>query len=181
MDAVSERELTLLAGLLGQPGPDSLEAVDEMAAGLPWLQAACPQLRTTPLEEWQAEHTRLFVNGIPKTICPPFESYWRHGSLGGSCVQAIAGLYRRAGVEADPDIAPDFLGSLLDLAVHLRLQHGRLADVEQELWQEHLLVWVPQFAARLRDSSSLILYGSLGARFLDLSGEGRVNNRSGTW
>ncbi|MBF0136400.1 MAG: molecular chaperone TorD family protein [Magnetococcus sp. DMHC-1] len=165
-----EHELTVLAGLLGQPEPESLAAVEEMASEFPWLQSALPELRQTPLTEWQAEHTRLFVNGIPRTLCPPFESYWRQGSMGGEFVPVIAGLFQRAGVEANPEIPPDYLGSMLDLVVHLRQQPAEHADLLRELWEDHLAVWVPQFAARLVSSTSLALYGMLGSRLRDLFG-----------
>ncbi|MBF0175254.1 MAG: molecular chaperone TorD family protein [Magnetococcales bacterium] len=170
MTITLEHELTLLAGLLGQPEPGSLAAVEEMAIELPGLQAVCPELRGISLESWQAEHTRLFVNGFPTTPCPPFESFWRHGVLGGDCVQAIAGLYQRAGVAADPDISPDFLGSMLDLAAHLAAQRVAQADLRWELWEEHLAIWVPRFATRLKESAGLALYGFLGSRLLDLFG-----------
>ncbi|MBF0425390.1 MAG: molecular chaperone TorD family protein [Magnetococcales bacterium] len=172
MNAVSADVLILLAGLLGQPGPEALAAIEEMAVPHPWLRALAPGLQATSLAEWQAEHTRLFVSGVPKTIAPPFASYWRHGFLGGDCVREIAGLYARAGVVADPGVTPDYLGSLLELAAYLQSRPDAVAvGLLEVLWGEHLAPWVPRFAAALQVGSSMPLYRALAGQLAGLFGE----------
>ena len=101
-------ELRVLSMLLGAPDGDAREAVADLARQFPWLDAATAQLRKLPLEEWQAEHTRLFVNGFPSTPCPPFESAYRDGHLFGARVDELEG--KLAGAER----AIEALGKRLD-------------------------------------------------------------------
>ena len=68
----SAQVLRLSALLLGLPDEHSLATLRELAAEHDWLQAAAVELEEISLQEWQAEHTRLFINGYPKTPCAPF-------------------------------------------------------------------------------------------------------------
>ena len=67
----TSQELRMLAALLAHPESDALEALKDMLPAAPWLAEAIAELARIPLEHWQAEHTRLFVSGYPKTACPP--------------------------------------------------------------------------------------------------------------
>ena len=71
---VSAQTLRLYSGLLASPGSGSLEVLRELAGEHEWLRQPLAELENLPLGEWQAEHTRLFISGHPKTVCPPFES-----------------------------------------------------------------------------------------------------------
>lgn len=156
--------LRLLAGLLASPGAESLAVLRELAPDHAWLAAPLAELESLPLDEWQAEHTRLFVSGHPKTTCPPFESVFLGGAMFGEACDRLGDLYRRAGLEAE-GAPPDYLGTLLECAAWLTEQpcaHG--AELFDELWREHLAAWVPRFAATLAEESRLGLYRSLGAQ-----------------
>lgn len=163
--------LRLLAGLLASPGDESKDAVRELADEYAWLAAPLAELDTLPLDEWQAEHTRLFVSGHPKTACPPFESAVTGGSLFSASCDQLADLYRRAGLEAT-GLPPDYLGTQLECAAVLmerNCEHSRA--LLGELWQGHLAAWVPRFNATLQSESRLLLYrqlaGQLGRMFDD--------------
>jgi TorA maturation chaperone TorD len=161
-ESAAPQTLRLLAVLLASPGGDSLEVLRELAPANAWLSAPLAELDSLPLEEWQAEHTRLFVSGHPKTACLPFESVFLGGAMFGEASQRIGDLYRRAGLEAE-GAPPDYLGTMLECAAWLAEQpcaHG--GTLLDELWREHLSAWVPRFAATLAKESRLGLYSGLG-------------------
>lgn len=173
--------LRLLGALLAAPVAESRELLEDFSAHHGWLAAPLEELAVTSLEEWQAEHTRLFVNGHPRTVCPPFQSAWLDGMMPGPATAAVAGLYRRLGLEED-GISPDFLGTMLECAAHLeeslgepvqgeQVQAVQVQAVKDALWQEHLGRWLPQFTQALRDESRLALYRVLGGQLAAVCGE----------
>ena len=153
--------LRILAWLLGMPGQESLLAIVDLAQTYPWLQEATEQLRMISLANWQAEHTRLFISGYPKTVCPPFESAYRHGRMDGPARTELEHLYRQVGLV--PIEAPaDYLGTLLECAAYLSDQTPTHQTVMSTLWEEHLQIWLPRFCRDLIQHSRLTLYRALG-------------------
>lgn len=155
-------ELYLLAMLLAQPADDALEALKDLLPQAPWLSEAVAELERLPLERWQGEHTRLFVNGYPKTPCPPFESAYRQGHMGGTAAGDLEALYLRVGL-ASTGAPADFLGTLLECAAMLA-ERGDSDSKLCELWDEHLVRWAPRFADDLEAHGRLKLYRSVGIR-----------------
>lgn len=163
-DGAASQGLRLLAGLLASPGGDSLEVLRELAPANAWLGAPLAELEGLALDEWQAEHTRLFVSGHPKTACPPFESAFLSGAMFGTACEQLGDLYRRAGLEAE-GAPPDYLGTMLECAAWLTEQPcAHDEELRDELWQQHLAAWVPRFAATLTEESRLGLYRALGTQ-----------------
>jgi TorA maturation chaperone TorD len=152
--------LRLAAGLLAAPGDESLPTLSDLAGGRPWLHEAWRELAALPLDAWRAEHGRLFINGFPRTPCLPFESAQVDGMMPGPSTTAVAALYGELGLAAD-DIAPDYLGAMLECAAYLT-ESTEKQTAEQVLWREHLLRWLPRYAATLQEESYLILYRGLG-------------------
>ena len=160
-DKISDpNELRILAFLLAQPESDALDALRDMQLSAPWLEQSIAELERIPLEHWQAEHTQLFVNGWPKTPCPPFQSAYRQGQMGGTAVADLEDLYRRAGLQAS-EAPADYLGTMLECAAWL-VQQENGTTLLQELEEEHLNRWVPRFARDLHENASLRLYRDLG-------------------
>lgn len=165
----SPEKLRLLSGLLAIPGDESLEVLREMAAGHDWLDQPVAELELMPLEEWQAEHTRLFISGHPRTPCMPFESAFLNGTMYGAACDHLGGLYRRAGLEAS-SLPPDYLGTQLECAAWLREQTcTHSGELLQELWQRHLSGWLPRFGSALQQESRLQLYRQYGRKLEELS------------
>jgi TorA maturation chaperone TorD len=156
-------ELELLAALLGTPGDESLEALQGVSTSEPWLQDAVAELAGIPLAEWQAEHTRLFVSGHPRTVCAPFASVWKEGKMQGQARDAALALYARGGFQPEAALPADFLGSELGLLAFL-LGQNPLDEALVMDTLEHLRGWVPRFAKALRQESRVALYGALGER-----------------
>ena len=170
---VDERveELQLLSALFAAPTAESLTLLREEAAPYYWLQPALDELTQWPLDHWQAEHTRLFINGYPDTPCIPFASHWRHGCMQGPVVDELADLFHRIGVASD-GMPNDYLGVLLEVAALLDGERPPGYEVLlQELWSMHLQPWLPRMAAALREHSRLQLYRTLGIRLQALCDE----------
>lgn len=161
----SPHQTRLYSLLLSSPQEDSLALLSELAQQEPWLEPALPQLQTTSLELWQAEHTRLFISGHPRTVCPPFESAYLEGRMYGTAVSELEDLYNRAGVDA-PTMPADFLPTMLECSAHLVEQNN--AELLQELWEKHLDRWLPHFAKDLLQYSDFVLYQLLGKALGDL-------------
>ncbi|MBF0124470.1 MAG: molecular chaperone TorD family protein [Magnetococcales bacterium] len=167
------RQLLLLAGLLAYPEEASYAVLVEVAAtDAPWLAAALPELQAIALDAWQGEHTRLFINGFPKTICPPFESVWRHGCMAGAAAEQLSILYQQAGLEWFGGSAPDYLGVILECVAYcLTTSDDSLQSVLEQLVTDHLRLWVPTFAATLSRETDLVLYRLLGEQLQKLFGD----------
>ena len=156
-------DLRILASLLDAPDMDAKEAVQELAAHYEWLKPAAEELEYLPLEEWQAEHTRLFVSGNPATPCPPFESAYLSGRMKGTQVGELKELYRRMGMM--PTGAPaDYLGTILECAAHLKSDPELAKVYWSELWNGHLRRWVPRFCRKLQMESHIELYRLVAKR-----------------
>lgn len=158
--------LRLLGTLLAMPEEGACEALREVVPQAPWLAGVLGELQSLPLERWQAEHTRLFISGYPKTLCPPFESAYRQGQMGGSVAGDLRRFYLRVGLQPDA-AAPDYLGTILDCAAYLAdtSRSGRepeAAALLHDLWDEHLSRWLPRFAQDLQLNARLSLYRQIG-------------------
>lgn len=167
----SPETLRLLSGLLASPGIESLSVLRELAGEHTWLGEPVAELAQTSLEEWQAEHARLFISGHPKTVCPPFESAFLSGAMFGAACDQLGDLYRRAGLQAE-GAPPDYLGTLLECAAFLQEQPcNHSSELLQELWREHLASWLPKIGPVLQQESQLRLYRQLGQQLAGLSDE----------
>lgn len=160
-------DLRLLGGLLATPGSDSLETVKALAAEHPWLSPAADELSSLPLDQWQGEHTQLFLSGYPKTPCPPFESVYRNKCMNGSACTEVEAFYQRAGLQIENEGVPaDYIGTELECAAWL-LDQG-----EQTLWdelrEEHLNRWAGKFAKDLQAAATLKLYRVVGEQLAEL-------------
>ncbi|MFO0754704.1 MAG: molecular chaperone TorD family protein [Thermodesulfovibrionales bacterium] len=106
----------------------------------------CNVLCTTPLEELQAEYTRLFINAYPSALCPPYESFYREGTVYGATSGDVEQVYLDNGLdyvfEGEP---PDFLSVELDF----------LAVTHDEAFLGRLKEWVFRFTAKVREHSGI--------------------------
>ena len=154
--------LQLAAILLGAPDEESLTTLDELALEHGWLRPAVDELRQIPLQRWQAEHTRLFINGYPKTPCGPFASIHRHGLMQGAVLDELTRFYADAGVEPDNQLPADYLGTILAFAALLLERGTSEAGAQlQQLRERHLISWLPQYCERLQQHPQLRLYRDL--------------------
>jgi len=158
--STNPHQLRILATLLAMPEADALDALRDMQPQVAWLASCLAELEQAPLEHWQAEHTRLFISAYPKTPCPPYESAYRQGTMGGTTAGDLTALYRRAGLQPSSGVPSDYLGTMLDCAAYLMEQGS--PDLLQELVDEHLRLWLPRFARDLQEHARLNFYRALG-------------------
>ena len=144
---------------------------ENMSQKLDRWASALDELKLEPLEEVQYEYTRLFVNGYPKTACPPYESVYREGTMLGESAMDVYLIYRDWGVEVSEDEAGDHLAVMLEFLYYLT-SALEIADDEEKLqavedaiegfWRDHLQPWLPNFAKDLKESSEMSFYSQLG-------------------
>ena len=135
-----------------------------------WL-ASLGDLKSEPLEEVQYEYTRLFVNGYPKTACPPYESVYREGTMLGESAMDVYLIYQDWGLEVSEEEAGDHLAVMLEFLYYLASLR-EVADDEEKLeaveeaiegfWKDHLQPWLPQFAGDLMENAEMPFYTRLG-------------------
>jgi nitrate reductase assembly molybdenum cofactor insertion protein NarJ len=103
-------------------------------------------LSDLPLEEAQAEYTRLFISGYPKLLCPPYESYYREGVVYGNSSIEVKEWYGKQGLdftcEGEP---PDLLSAELEF----------LAIRKDRAFLEKLREWIYAFTGRVKDNSKI--------------------------
>ena len=169
MNTTSPSSLRLLSWLMAVPDDQSLDALAGVADAEPWLRPAVEELAALPTGQWQAEHTRLFVSGHPRTACPPFESAYRQGCMDGAAADDLHHLYRSAGLQAD-GMPADYLGTILVFAACLGEDGAPdRRDMRASLWEEHVRSWVPRFADDLTATATLRLYQAVGRRLAELA------------
>lgn len=154
-----------LAELDAEPNTEASGAPDDVEAALARLQQS---LWTTPSEELQAEHLRLF-GGVREGYGPPppYESLHREGRLLGQSTEAVMAHYRGNGISLADEIAgpEDHLGielKFVALLCHEESRRWRDGDAasghavllaQRKFIEEHLRAWVPAYCHRLRDST----------------------------
>ncbi len=115
------------------------------------------------------EYIRLFASGVDRTLCPPIESFYRGGAEGGDSARVTADVQRHTlslGLSTTGAAeAPDHISSELEVMSALCAREatgwtgGVMADVEAAMRDQHrfllthLAVWLPSFAARVRDAT----------------------------
>jgi len=164
---VNAEKLQLFAMLLGTPKDGSLELLEALAAEYPWLHPSLSELDFVPLEQWQGEHTALFVNGFPHTVAPPFLTALRHGQMGGDIEEELRDLYYRYGLVTD-SMPADYLGTLFECASWLFQEEKRHPGGFDELWDNYLYPILPDFANRLINRDGLLLYTEMGRQLSHL-------------
>ncbi len=138
------RYFSLVFSYPTEEGLKELRAVSD-AADLPGPHSG-DALGAMPLEEVQAEYTRLFISSYPALLCPPYESYYREGIVYGNTAIEVRELYEKRGLkfsfEGEP---PDLLSAELDF----------LAITNDGSFLARMKEWVYGFTERVRENSAL--------------------------
>ena len=158
------KNLRLHGLMLCMPDTESLQLLQQLSAEHSWMQAGLDELVETPLEQWQGEYTRLFINGFPKTAAPPYESVYRHQVMFGPLLDELNALYQEAGLTIG-DMPADYLGTQLEFAAHLAdSKDPRSSEWQTRLWRDHLQLWLPRFVSDLCQHSRLLIYRLWGGQ-----------------
>ena len=160
----SANTLRMLRLMLCMPNEESLPLLETLSNDHPWMQAGLYELAETPLDAWQGEYARLFVNDFPNTPAPPYESAYRHQVMSGPVVDELIELYQNAGLSVS-QMRADYLGTQLEFAAYLaESDDPRAKRWLQQLWRDHLQQWLPRFVADLCQHSRLLIYRLWGGQ-----------------
>jgi TorA maturation chaperone TorD len=100
------------------------------------------------IEDLQIEYTRLFINGVPHVVAPPYGSVYLDKSLQGLHASKTLTYYREKGCAmAEGSDLPDHIVHELEFLSHLA-EDGDLAG-EKEFLQNYFLAWFPAFRNRV--------------------------------
>jgi TorA maturation chaperone TorD len=134
--------LDSLYGLL-----DVLQATPEKEA----IQTAIGN-DSDPIESLQIEYTRLFINGVPHVIAPPYGSVYLDKSLQGLHTEKTLRFYADHGYRLkDGADLPDHITYQLEFLSLLAQQNDQAA--ETEFLQTIFLPWFGKFYSRVKQDS----------------------------
>jgi len=162
------------SGLFNQPTPARLEMQRGLLAQLlsdaPWretLIALDSQLNYN--EDIETEYSRLFILAFPNVTVQPFGSYWleEEQRLMGKSSLEIQEMMASHGIEIaeNSGLLPDHIVSELEFMAYLVSQEDT-QQTQQQLLEQHLARWTPQFTAALRAAKPAPYY-RLAADFID--------------
>lgn len=129
--------------------------------------------------EMSREYTRLFINGFPKVVAPPYGSVYleKDGLVFGKTTSEVLRFYHGAGFTLKEEIGdlPDhiaheleFMGILTAREVEATgVEKVRLEETQMNFLSHYLLSWIPDFCERVREDSKSAFYQTLA----DLTGE----------
>ena len=126
---------------------ESLGADDE-------LEQVQKAFETDPdiLETLQIEHTRLFINGVPHVVAPPYGSVYVDKSLQGLHTAKTLNFYAECGysLKHGSDLPDHIIHQLEFLSL---LAENNDAEHESEFLQTIFLPWFSKFGARVKQES----------------------------
>jgi len=141
-----------------------LDVLSALLDDLGW-QDALEKIRSLPvdsagmLEIFQIEHTRLFINGVPAAVAPPYGSVHRRGEgmLNSRSTETTREFYRRHGYDlAEAQGLADYLPLELEFLA-LLLEEDRTAEAEEFL-RDIFRPWFGVFCDRVREGAQLPFY-----------------------
>lgn len=125
--------------------------------------------------EMTREYTRLFINGFPSVVAPPYGSVYleKEGLVFGKTTSDVLRFYHEAGFTLKEDISdlPDhvaheleFMGILTGQEAHtIGTERVKLEEVQIDFLSRFILPWVPSFCEKIREQSRSIFYQTLAS------------------
>ncbi|MGC9105982.1 MAG: TorD/DmsD family molecular chaperone [Thermoprotei archaeon] len=89
------------------------------------------------------EFTRCLINDYGGLKCPPYESWYREGTIYGRVVADLLRLYAQYGLNPEREM-PDHIATELEFVAFLLFAGQN--EVAEEFLARHLLVWAPKLA-----------------------------------
>ena len=93
------------------------------------------------LEDVQVDYTKLFINGIPSVLAPPYASVYIDGSLNNKSADSVRAYYQKYEVDIEDDEFADYIVSELDFLAYLVAEEK---DCEEFL-RHYFRPWFTQF------------------------------------
>ncbi len=109
------------------------------------------------LEDLQIEYTRLFINGMPHVIAPPYGSVYLEKTLQGKYAEELLLYYRSLGYTLSQKADfPDNLVHQLEFLSFLAADNNQQA--EEEFLLRFFQPWYPLFSKLVKEDSSHPFY-----------------------
>lgn len=160
--------------------------VEEMKKTLHFLTEGTFESFISPIEELlkkkgegfhleiRREYTRLFINGFPRAVAPPYGSVYleKDGLVFGETTSDVLQFYHQTGFTLKEDLKdlPDHIAHELEFMAILANQEGqasggekiKLEEVQMHFFSRFILPWVPVFCHRIAEQSRSDFYRHLG-------------------
>lgn len=109
------------------------------------------------LEDLQIEYTRLFINGVPHVVAPPYGSVYLEKTLRGKYSERIVQFYNEHGfVLTQQSDLPDSVIHQLEF-LSLITEEGD-KETERNFLEKYFLVWYPAFSELVRNNTTHPFY-----------------------
>lgn len=129
---------------------------------------ACRQQESNFVDTLQVEYTRLFINGVPHIIAPPYGSFYLDGdhTLQGKSTRRARDFYRQYGYD---------IADTSELADHIRFELEFLAalardnelEAEEQFLNDFFRPWFSSFYKRILDENGHPYY-LVSTKLIDL-------------
>jgi TorA maturation chaperone TorD len=128
---------------------DFLSVFKELLVQLEWhdqSNALPEQITGQILEDIQVDHTRLFINGVPHVVAPPYASIYIDGTLNSTTADKTREYYRKNGFDITTREFPDHLVTELDFVASLE---DEKEGSSEEFLRLFFRPWFGQFRERV--------------------------------
>ncbi len=141
-----EKRFRFFSLIFSYPSEKILEELESLSREIPEYSKIVEMLKTHTLEELQTEYTRLFITDHPTLTCPPYESYYREGSVYGNASVEVREIYESHGLEYN------FEGEPPD---HISVELEFIALTGDREFLNRMKEWVFYFADKVKESSEI--------------------------
>jgi TorA maturation chaperone TorD len=148
--------------------PSLIETSNTIETNQKERQALIMAFELEESETLQAEYTRLFINGYPHTVCPPYESVYLEKRMHGDAAVSVSAAYAEWEMTVEAGLI-DHLSTELEFLAFLASAESLETDISKEAQEaskrfvrDHLHRWVPQFIEDLKVGATLDAYRMLG-------------------
>lgn len=157
--------------------PTLVEISEQIKTGSDERQGLIRAFELEETEPLQAEYTRLFLNGYPHTVCPPYESIYLEKRMHGDAAVAVQKTYTKWEMSVEASLIDHlsteleflaFLASAESLNNEVSADAGKAAE---QFIKRHICRWGPQFIEDLKEGAKMDCYRKLGEMMEQILGE----------
>jgi len=137
------KNFKLFSLIFSPPTKDVLEEIKKMDLSI-LSEESRKVLQETDPKELMIEYTRVFINAFPRVPCPPYESYYKEGTVYGESSVQVEKIYRQHNLVYDYKSEPPD---------HISVELEFLALTEDSSFLTRLKSWVPKFIECVKNNS----------------------------
>ncbi len=148
--------------------PTLVEVSEQIETGKKERQALIQAFELEEQEPLQGEYTRLFLNGYPHTVCPPYESIYLEKRMHGDAAVAVQKAYSEWEMSVEAGLI-DHLSTELEFLAFLASAESLGNEVSkdaqkaaEQFIKRHICRWMPQFTEDMKEGAKMDCYRMLG-------------------